>query len=247
MCRAPPPPPPPPVAKTVTLPAGTVIPIRMTDTLDSATTQPNTVFHGSLAGDLIVDGMVAARQGASVVGRVVTAKDATHFSGSSELSIELTRIDTVDQPVDCGDRRVYQAGQRPGKEHGGQDRRRRCAWGHHRRPAGGGKGAAIGAVTGGGVGAGVNGVTRGQQVQIPIGDAGQLPFAVAHQRDHLEDLGGSRGNNKGTRTNCNSDSRWPEPWWIPPFAKSAKDPDFPLRGPQPQARVRLSDKKQVLD
>ena len=82
---APPPPPPPlpPVVKTVTLPAGTVIPIRMTETLDSASTQPNTVFHGSLAGDLIADGMVVARSGAAVVGRVITAKDATHFSGSS--------------------------------------------------------------------------------------------------------------------------------------------------------------------
>ncbi len=58
------------------------------------------MFHGSLAGDLIVDGMVVARSGASVVGRVVTAKDATHFSGSSQMSIELTRIDTVDHPVD---------------------------------------------------------------------------------------------------------------------------------------------------
>ena len=97
---APPPPPPPPVVKTVTLPAGTVIPIRMTDTLDSASTQSNSVFHGSLAGDLISDGMVVAKSGAAVTGRVVTAKDATHFSGSSELSIELTRIDTVDHPVD---------------------------------------------------------------------------------------------------------------------------------------------------
>ena len=96
----PPPPPPPSVARTVTLPAGTVIPIRMTDTLDSGKTQPNTVFHGSLAGDLIVDGMVVAQSGAAVTGRVITAKDATHFSGSSELSIELTRIDTVDHPVD---------------------------------------------------------------------------------------------------------------------------------------------------
>src|SRR6202008_2115329 len=74
----PPPPPPPPVAKTVTLPSGTVIPIRMTETLDSASTQSNAVFHGSLAGDLIADGMVVARSGASVVGRVITAKDATH-------------------------------------------------------------------------------------------------------------------------------------------------------------------------
>ena len=77
-----------------------MIPIRMTDTLDSGKTQPNTVFHGSLAGDLIIDGMVVAKSGAAVTGRVIIAKDATHFAGSSELSIELTRIDAVDHPVD---------------------------------------------------------------------------------------------------------------------------------------------------
>ena len=113
-----PPPPPPPVAKTVTLPAGTVIPIRMTDTLDSATTQSNTVFHGSLAGDLIVDGMVVAKSGAAVVGRVITAKDATHFSGSSELSIELTRIDTVDHPVDVVTDAFTKQGNWAGEEYG---------------------------------------------------------------------------------------------------------------------------------
>ena len=82
------------------VPAGTVIPIRMVDTLDSGKTQPNTVFHGTLGSDLIVDGMVVARTGSAVTGRVIIAKDATHFSGSSELSIELTRIETVDHPVD---------------------------------------------------------------------------------------------------------------------------------------------------
>ncbi len=163
----PPPPPPPPVAKTVTLPAGTVIPIRMTDTLDSGKTQPNTVFHGSLAGDLISDGMVVARSGAPVTGRVIIAKDATHFAGSSELSIELTRIDTVDHPVDV----VTDAYDKKGPA-GGRTRRLRPAAAPQWEPfsaglLGGGKGAAIGAASGGGVGAGVNGVTKGQQVQIP--------------------------------------------------------------------------------
>ena len=107
MVPAAPPPPPPPVAKTVTVPAGTVIPIRMTDTLDSAKTQSNTVFHGSLAGDLIVDGMVVAKSGASVVGRVITAKDATHFSG--QLGV-IDRADTDrygGSSGGCGDRCVH--------------------------------------------------------------------------------------------------------------------------------------------
>jgi hypothetical protein len=163
----PPPPPPAPVAKTVTLPAGTVIPVRMTDTLDSATTQPNTPFHGSLAADLIVDGMIAAPRGSNVVGRVITAKDATHFSGSSELAIELTSIDAQGQQIsvvtDSYDKKGAGRGKNTATKAGGG-----AALGAIIGAlAGGGKGAAIGAVTGGGIGAGVNGVTRGQQVQIP--------------------------------------------------------------------------------
>jgi hypothetical protein len=162
-----PPPPPPPVAKTVTLPSGTVIPIRMTDTLDSATTQSNSVFHGSLAGDLIVDGMVVAKSGAAVTGRVITAKDATHFSGSSELSIELTRIDTVDHPVDVVTDAFSKNGAGRGKNTAIKTGGGAAVGAILGGLLGGGKGAAIGAASGGGIGAGVNGVTRGQQVQIP--------------------------------------------------------------------------------
>ncbi len=167
MVAPPPPPPPPPVAKTVTLAAGTVIPIRMTDTLDSATTQSNSVFHGSLAGDLIADGMVVARSGAAVTGRVITAKDATHFSGSSELSIELTRIDTVDHPVDVVTDAFDKQGNGRGKNTAIKTGGGAAVGAILGGLLGGGKGAAIGAVSGGGIGAGVNGVTRGQQVQIP--------------------------------------------------------------------------------
>jgi hypothetical protein len=163
----PPPPPPPPVVKTVTLPAGTVIPIRMTDTLDSQTTQPNSVFHGSLASDLIVDGMVVARSGATVLGRVVTAKDATHFSGSSELSIELTRIDTVDHPMDVVTDAFTKQGNGRGKNTAAKTGGGAGLGAIIGALAGGGKGAAIGAVAGGGLGAGANAITRGQQVQIP--------------------------------------------------------------------------------
>ena len=163
----PPPPPPPPVAKTVTLPAGTVIPIRMTDTLDSGKTQPNTVFHGSLAGDLISDGMVVARSGAAVTGRVIIAKDATHFAGSSELSIELTRIDTVDHPVDVVTDAYDKQGAGRGKNTAIKTGGGAAVGAILGGLLGGGKGAAIGAASGGGLGAGVNGVTKGQQVQIP--------------------------------------------------------------------------------
>jgi hypothetical protein len=191
----PPPPPPPPVVKTVTIPAGTVIPIRMSDALDSATTQSNSVFHGSLAGDLVVDGMVAARQGASVIGRVVTAKDATHFSGASELSIELTRIDTVDQTMAVVTDAYTKQGNGRGKNTAVKTGGGAALGAIVGALAGGGKGAAIGAVAGGGVGAGVNGVTRGQQVQIPsetlVSFHLQAPISITTSKT----VGGSRGDN----------------------------------------------------
>jgi hypothetical protein len=189
----PPPPPPPPVAKTVTLPAGTLIPIRMTDTLDSAKTQPNTVFHGSLAGDLVVDGMVVAKSGAAVTGRVIIAKDAAHFAGSAELSIELTRIDTVDHPVDvvtdAYDKQGAGRGKNTALKTGGGAAVGAVLGGLF----GGGKGAAIGAASGGGLGAGANGVTRGQQVQIPtetlVSFHLQSPISVTTSKQ----VGGSQG------------------------------------------------------
>jgi hypothetical protein len=163
----PPPPPPPPVAKTVTISAGTVIPVRMTDSLDSATTQSNTVFHGSLAADLIVDGMIAAPRGASVIGRVVSAKDAGHFSGNSELTLELTKLYAGSQEISVVTDQYSKEGAGRGKNTAVKGGVGAAIGGLIGALAGGGEGAAIGAAAGGGIGAGSNGVTRGQQVQIP--------------------------------------------------------------------------------
>ena len=164
---APPPPPPPPAVKTVTLPAGSVIPVRMTDALDSKTTTTDSVFHGSLGADLIVDGMIAAPRGASVTGRVVTAKDATHFSGSSELSIELTQIQAQNREIPVVTDAYTKKGTGRGKNTAVKTGGGAALGALIGAIAGGGKGAAIGAAAGGGIGAGANGVTRGEQVQIP--------------------------------------------------------------------------------
>jgi uncharacterized protein YcfJ len=193
----PPPPPPAPVAKTVTLPAGTVIPVRMVDSLDSGKSQSNTPFHATLASDLIVDGMIVARTGAAVTGRIITAKDATHFSGSSELSIELTLIDTVDHPVDVVTDAYSKQGNGRGKNTAVKTGAGAALGGIIGALAGGGKGAAIGAVAGGGLGAGANGVTRGQQVQIPsetlVSFHLQSPFSVTTSKV----VGGSRNQYSG--------------------------------------------------
>jgi hypothetical protein len=181
-----PPPPPAPVVRTVTVAAGTSLPIRLADSLDSATTQTGQVIHGTLAADLIADNMVAVPSGTPVTGRVVDAKDATHFSGSSLLSIEITQIELKGQPVAVSTAAFSQQGKGRGKntalKTGGGAALGAIIGGL----AGGGKGAAIGAGAGGGLGAGVNGVTRGEQVKIPaetlVNFKLQSPIRVATSR-----------------------------------------------------------------
>ncbi|HYK36149.1 BON domain-containing protein [Alloacidobacterium sp.] len=163
---APPPPPPQPVEKTVTIPAGTIVPVRITEALSSKDAQPNLVFHGSLAGDLVADGMVAVPQGVTVTGRVVDAKDAAHFSGSSLLSIELTQISTHSRQIPVVTDAYSKEGQGRGKNTAMKTGGGAALGAIIGALAGGGRGAAIGAAAGGATGAGVNGVTRGQQVQI---------------------------------------------------------------------------------
>jgi hypothetical protein len=164
---APPPKPPAPVARTVSVESGTSLPVRLADALDSATTQTGQIIHGTLAADVIADNMVAIPRGTSVTGRVVDAKDATHFSGSSLLSIELTQIELKGQPIGVSTTAFSQQGKGRGKNTAVKTGGGAALGAIIGAIAGGGKGAAIGAASGGGLGAGVNAVTRGEQVKIP--------------------------------------------------------------------------------
>ncbi len=162
----PPPAPPKPVLKTVTIPAGTVVPVRITEGLDSSSAQPNQTFHGTVSSDLIVDGMVAVPQGSTVVGRVIDAKDAAHFKGSSLLSIELTQLTAHGRQIALVTDPYSKQGAGRGKNTAAKVGGGAALGAIIGALAGGGKGAAIGAAAGGGLGAGANTVTRGEQVQI---------------------------------------------------------------------------------
>jgi BON domain len=162
----PPPPPPAPAFRNITVPPDTTIPVRITETLDSATTQQGDLFTGTIATDIFIDGLVVLRQGTPVSGRVVAVQEAAHYKGSSLLSIELTSINrrgerftiTTDTYSVKGDGR----GKNTAEKVGGGAAVGAILGGI----LGGGKGAAIGAAAGGGVGAGANTITRGQQVKI---------------------------------------------------------------------------------
>jgi hypothetical protein len=163
----PPPPPPAPVVHNITLPAGTSIPVRITQSLDSATTQTGDKFTGAVASDIIVDGLVVLPQGTPVTGHVDAAQDATHFKGSSLLTISLNSISRRGERIDVATEPYTRQGEGRGKNTAEKVGGGAAVGAILGGIFGGGKGAAIGAAAGGGVGAGAQGVTRGQQVQIP--------------------------------------------------------------------------------
>ncbi len=159
-------PPPQPVEKTVVLATGTVIPIRITESLDSATSQPDQGFHATLASDLISDDMIAAPQGTPILGRVVDARDAAHFKGNSLLSLELTQIDLQGRHIAVVTDTFSKQGSGRGRDTAAKVGGGAVLGTLIGALAGGGKGAAIGAIAGAGAGTGVSAATRGQQVQI---------------------------------------------------------------------------------
>jgi len=150
-----------------TLPAGQPIMIRMIDGVDSSKNHVGDIFHASLETDLNVNGVLVARRGSDVYGRLASADEGGKFSGKSELQLELTRlmIDGKDYPLVSSDYNLQ------GKGRGG-DTAKKVGGGAVLGAiiggiAAGGKGAAIGAAAGGGAGAGVQILTKGQQVKVP--------------------------------------------------------------------------------
>jgi hypothetical protein len=151
----------------ITLPAGTALPVRITETLDSATTQTGDKFSGAIASDIIDDGMVVLAQGTPVTGHVDEVQDAAHFKGSSLLTISLSAITRHGERIQVSTEPYSKQGEGRGKNTAEKVGGGAAVGAILGGILGGGRGAAIGAAAGGGVGAGANGVTRGQQVQIP--------------------------------------------------------------------------------
>ena len=82
----------PAAPKTVSVPAGTVLAIRL-DGPVSSKDPPGTKFTGKLLADLLADGKAVAKAGSTVFGQVDQSKQAGRLAGKSELKISLSGID----------------------------------------------------------------------------------------------------------------------------------------------------------
>jgi hypothetical protein len=151
-----------------TLSVGTLLPVRLGETLSSERNKEGDAFTATLDRALVVDGFVVAERGARLEGRVVEAVEAGRVRGVAHLAIELVRLTTAD-----GQRIALRT--EPFRKEGQAERGRDAA----KIGAGAAIGAAIGAIAGGGrgaaIGAGVGGAAGTGTVVATRGKAAELP------------------------------------------------------------------------
>ena len=146
---------------TITVPAGTRLVIRISDTIDSRRHQAGHRFRGQLEGALVIDGVTAARRGTMVHGRIVQTRQAGRVAGSSELALEFTDMMVDDQLFEIRTAGLQaQTGNEVGRTVG---RTARAA------AVGGLISGKSGAKTGAAVGAGASILTGGASINIPAG------------------------------------------------------------------------------
>ena len=151
---------PAPAPASVTVPAGATLLVRMVDPVSSKDKQGKR-FTTTLETDLAVNGVVVAKAGTKVYGRIESVQQARRYTGQSKLDLRLTEVSVGPNLVpimtsgytDAGARSVGKAAK------------------------GAAAGAAIGAIADGSEGAGkgaaigaaASGIKKGETISVPPG------------------------------------------------------------------------------
>jgi hypothetical protein len=157
-----------PVSRRYTVPAGTVISVRLIDGISTETNEAGDTFLASLSQPLMTDGVTLFPQDTFVRGKIVSVEEPGRVHGVASISLELTELQTgkgKSVPIKTEtfaeqakaekkkDAAIIGAGAGIGTAIGAI--------------AGGKKGAAIGAVVGGGGSTGYVLSTKGKQIKYP--------------------------------------------------------------------------------
>lgn len=172
---------PPPVEKPkpqpIVVPSGTVLTVITSQGLSSKTSQAGQTFLATLAQPISVEGRPALPKGATVSGKVVSAKAKGKIKGEGELTLALMSISIADHtyPIQTSvlSSTVKGKGKRTAATTGGGAAGGALIGGI----AGGGKGAGIGALIGAGAGLIGGAATGNKQIEIPAESA--LSFTLA--------------------------------------------------------------------
>ncbi len=161
--------PPAPVMKEMDVPSGTELVLKLETGVSSATAKPEQTVRATVMKPIVVDGMVAIPEGASVTGTVISAEQSGRVKGRASIALRFHEVTVSKTAYKINTSRIA----REAEATKGEDATKigvgagvGTAIG---AIAGGKKGAAIGAAVGGGAGTGVVLATKGKEVSIPAG------------------------------------------------------------------------------
>ena len=150
-------------SKTYTVPADTVVSVRLGEALGSKISQSGQDFTATVAEPVVVDGKEVIPAGADAHGTVVDAKALGRFKGGARLQIELDEIKSYKVQTASVNRSAKGKGKRTAVMIGGGA----GAGALIGALAGGGKGAAIGAAVGAGAGTAGAAFTGNKDIVLP--------------------------------------------------------------------------------
>lgn len=153
--------------QVLTVPRGTVIHVRMIDSIDSQRDRAGQVFRGSLDRAVRVGNRTIFPRGAMAYVKLVGSRSAGRIKGRSELMLQLDKVAFGDRTYEVSTGVVDFRGKSESKETLKSTGIGAAIGGGLGALFGGGKGAAIGAGVGGGTGLAVGAEKKGEQILVP--------------------------------------------------------------------------------
>lgn len=155
-----------PAVKMVTVPAGTVLEVGLTEALSSSKNEPGDMFMANLEAPVVIGGTTVLEKGLMVHGRVVDAKESGRVKGLASLTLALESFKKDGKTTSFVTKNLVEEAKNSKKRDAGIIGGAAVVGTAIGAIAGGGSGAAKGAAIGGGAGAGTVLVTKGKEVEL---------------------------------------------------------------------------------
>lgn len=164
------------IPTSVTVPAGTVVAVRLQSAISSATASPGETFDAVLDEPLVVKGETVAPTGTPVTGRVVEAKSSGRLHDSGYLRLTLASITINGKAIPVQTSSLFAKGANHNKRNAALIGGGAGAGALIGGLAGGGKGALIGGLVG--AGAGTGGAYATGKKDVAFGAERRLSFRL---------------------------------------------------------------------